>query len=289
MLGVVGDPVRRSLSPILHNAALGELGLDWVYVAFPVAAADGHRVIDAARVLGVVGLSVTMPHKTAVVAGLDRLGPVAARLGSVNTVIAKGGAMIGESTDGPGLIDALRVHQRWAPDGCRCMVLGTGGAARATVLALAQAGAATVVVVGRNGDAAAAAAALAGRCGRVGGVDEAGDADLVVNATPVGMAALTVPAGGRDLPLGITADSFGPGQVVVDLIYSPPVTPLLAAAGRRGATAVNGFGMLLHQAGRQVAAWTGLDPPLEAMAAAGRDELAKRIGETEEQEKFVLP
>lgn len=279
VLGVIGDPVRGSLSPVLHNAALSEMGLDWVYVAFPVAAVDGPRAVEAARVLGVVGLSVTMPHKRAVMAGLDRLTAVATRLGAVNTVFVRGRTMIGDSTDGLGFIDALRVEERWDPAGRRCVVLGTGGAARAVTLALAEAGAAEVVVVGRNLDAAAAAAALAGRRGRVGPVAESGAADLVVNATPVGMSRPlgTPQTGGGALPLALDADLLGSGQLVVDLIYAPPVTPLLAAAGRRGARAVNGFGMLLHQAGRQLAAWTGREPPLETMAAAGRAELARRI------------
>ncbi|MDQ2727654.1 MAG: shikimate dehydrogenase [Actinomycetota bacterium] len=271
VLGVIGDPVHRSLSPVLHNAALRDLGLDWVYVAFPVAAGDGHRVIDAARVLGVVGLSVTMPHKQAVIDGLDRVSPTAARLGAVNTVIVRHGTMIGESTDGPGLIDALRSEESWDPTGRRCVVLGTGGAGRAVTLSLAESGAADVVVVGRNREAATTAATLAGDRGRVGMIDEVGDADLVVNATSVGMG-----PGSSSLPLGVDPARFGPGQLVVDLIYAPATTPLLAAAAGRGAGTANGFGMLLHQAGRQLAAWTGQTAPLVVMAAAGRAELARR-------------
>lgn len=270
VLGVIGDPVHRSLSPVLHNAALGALGLDWVYVAFPVGAADGHRAVDAARVLGVVGLSVTMPHKQAVAAAVDRLGPTAKRLGSVNTVIARDDEMVGESTDGAGLIDALR-EEPWDPGGSRCVILGTGGAARAVTLALAEAGAADVAVVGRQERAADATAALAGGVGRVGVVTEIDAADLVINATPVGM-------GGRgDLPLGVDPSRLGRGQRVVDLIYDPAETALLAAAAARGCRVANGFGMLLHQAGRQLAAWTGQRPPLDVMAAAGRAELAVRV------------
>lgn len=281
VLGVIGDPVHRSLSPVLHNAALADLGLDWVYVAFPVAAGDGHRVIDAARVLGVVGLSVTMPHKQAVIDGLDRVSPTARRLGAVNTIIVRQGTMIGESTDGPGLVDALRSEEGWDPTGRRCLVVGTGGAARAVTLALTLSGAAEVVVVGRNGDAAATAASLGGDRGRVGVIDEVGDADLVVNATSVGMgdgAGSASPdlAASPALPLDLDPARIGAGQLVVDLVYAPAVTPLLAAAARRGARTANGFGMLLHQAARQLAAWTGQTPPLEVMAAAGRAELVRR-------------
>ncbi|MDQ6840002.1 MAG: shikimate dehydrogenase [Actinomycetota bacterium] len=286
VLGVIGDPVHRSLSPVLHNAALAETGLNWVYVAFPVAAGDGHRVIDAARVLGVVGLSVTMPHKQAVISELDRVSPTARRLGSVNTVVATHGMMVGDSTDGPGLIDALRSEEAWDPTGRRCVVLGTGGAARAVTLSLAEAGAGQVIVMGRNGDASQVTAALAGHRGRVGEIDEIGDADLVVNATPVGMSrgagsggagsAHSGGAGAAPLPLTLDVTRIGAGQLVVDLIYAPAVTPLLAAAADRGARTANGFGMLLHQAGRQFAAWTGQTAPLQVMADAGRAELARR-------------
>ena len=158
---------------------------------------------------------------------------------------------------------------------------GHGSHGRAVTLALAEAGAAGVVVVGRNADAATAAAALAGDRGRVGAVDEVDATDLVVNATSVGMGpdlagrprAADLPP---PLPLDLDPARIGTGQLVVDLIYTPAVTPLLTAAAARGARTANGFGMLLHQAGRQLAAWTGQTPPLEVMAAAGRAELGRR-------------
>jgi len=280
VLGVIGDPVHNSLSPVLHNAGLAEMDLDWVYVAFPVASADGPRAIDAARVLGVIGLSVTMPHKVAVIPGLDRLGPIAERLGAVNTVIARDGEMIGESTDGAGLIDALQHDQHWDAEGQRCVVLGTGGAARAVILALAEAGAIDVAVVGRNQVAAASAASLAGERARVGTIADISDAHLVLNATSVGMAGgrgggAGGAGGASSLPLGIEPARLEPGQLVVDLIYAPASTPLLDAAGQQGCRTANGLGMLVHQAGRQLAAWTGQMAPLAAMAAAGQAELTR--------------
>jgi shikimate dehydrogenase len=267
--GVIGDPVAHSLSPALHNAAFAALGLDWVYVAFPVAAGRAAAAVAAVRALGLSGLSVTMPHKADVAAAVDRLTPTAATLGVVNTIVVSDGELLGDSTDGPGLVDALRADEGFDPDGCGCVVLGTGGAARAVTLALATAGARSVVVVGRRPHAAAACAALAGPAGRVGTVDEVTGADLVVNATPVGMDIPTIgEARHPALPLDLDADRLGAGQLVADLVYAPAVTPLLTVARHQGASAVNGLGMLLHQAGRQIEAWTGQPPPLDAMSAA---------------------
>jgi shikimate dehydrogenase len=269
---VIGDPVRHSLSPVLHNAAFAALGLDWAYVALPVAAGQGRAAVEAMRVLGIEGLSVTMPHKADVAGAVDRLSAVAERLEAVNTVVRVGARLVGESTDGDGFMDALRADHGFDPAGRRCLVLGSGGAARAVVLALAGAGAAGVVVAARTPGRARQAAALAGPVGRVGDVAEAGEAEVVVNATPVGMAG--GPEAPLALPLGLDPGLLGPGQVVVDLVYRPAVTPLVAAARARGAMAANGLGMLVNQAARQFRMWTALDPPLEAMSAAAVAALA---------------
>jgi shikimate dehydrogenase len=146
-------------------------------------------------------------------------------------------------------------------------VLGAGGAARAVVLALADAGAAEVVVAGRTPDRVATAAALAGERGRAGPVEEASGCDLVVNATPVGM--------GEDGGLPLDPALLGAGQVVADLVYHPLVTPLLTEARARGAIAVNGLGMLIHQAAHAFRLWTGEDPPLAVMSAAALRALAR--------------
>ena len=154
--GVIGDPVRHSLSPLLHNAAFTALGLDWAFAAFPVRAGAGAAALDAMRALRLEGLNVTMPLKGEVADAVDRLAPSAAALRSVNTVVWVGTELVGESTDGPGLIAALRADEGFDPAGRRCLVLGSGGAARAVVHALAGAGAASVVVAARRPDAAAA-------------------------------------------------------------------------------------------------------------------------------------
>ncbi len=270
---VIGDPVDHSLSPVLHNAAFAALGLDWVYLAFPVATGSVAGAIAGARALGLVGLSVTMPHKAPVAAEMDQLSLTATRLGAVNTVIRRGRELVGESTDGDGFLAALRTDGGWDPSGRRCVVLGAGGAARAIVLALAEAGAASVTVVARRPPTAIAAAALAGPVGAVSGIEAVAGADLIVNATPVGM---TGPPGTGDLPLGLDPAWLGPGQLVVDLIYAPPSTPLLDAARAAGTQVANGLGTLLHQARLQCRLWTGMDPPLAVMSAAALVALAAR-------------
>ncbi|MDP9072258.1 MAG: shikimate dehydrogenase [Actinomycetota bacterium] len=269
MAAVIGDPVRHSLSPVLHNAAFRALGLDWTYLAFHVLSGEAAGAVLGMRALQLEGLSVTMPHKEAVAGLVDRLTPTVERLGAVNTVARVGRSLLGDNTDGQGFLDALRQDHGYDPQGRRCLVVGAGGAARAVVLALAGAGAAEVVVSGRSPDRVATAAALAGPVGRPGGAEEVGQADLVVNATPLGMAGH--PAG----PV-VDAARLGPGQVVVDLVYHPAITPLVEAARQRGATAVNGLSMLIHQAASAFRLWTGEDPPLEAMSAAAVGALVHR-------------
>ena len=268
MAAVIGDPVDHSLSPPIHNAAFRALDLDWIYVAFPVAAGDGASAVAAMRALSLQGLSVTMPHKADVAAAVDRVSVTAERLGAVNTVAWRSGALVGENTDGDGFLDALRLDEGFEPEGRRCLVVGAGGAARAVVLALGNAGAAEVVVVNRSADRAAVAAALS-PAGRVGVPADAGEADLVVNATPVGMG---------DGGLAVDAAHLGSGQLVVDLVYRPAITPLIDAARAAGAVATNGLGMLIHQAAHAFRLWTGEDPPLEAMSAAALSALTSADG-----------
>jgi shikimate dehydrogenase len=268
VVGVIGDPVAHSLSPALHNAAFAALGLDWVYVAFPVPRGRGADAVAAVPALGLVGLNVTMPHKEDVATACDELTADAAALRSVNTVVARpDGRTLGDSTDGPGFLDAL-ADDSIAVEGRAALVLGAGGAARAVVLALGRAGA-DVTVAARRPDAAESAAALApgGRAVPLGAIDPATFA-LVVNATPLGM------SGGDPLP--VDPETLHGGQAVVDLVYHPADTPLLTAARARGAVAVNGLGMLLHQAARSFTSWTGQPAPVDAMRAAVTAALARR-------------
>ena len=266
VVGVIGYPVGHSLSPLLHNTAFGHLGLDWVSVGFPVRPGHAAAALAGARQLGVRGLSVTMPHKEDVAAAVGELSPEAARLGAVNCAVAVGDAWRGENTDGAGFVAALAGSGGFDPDGKRCLVVGAGGAARAVIAALGDAGAAEVVVVNRTTERAVNAARLAGSAGRVGTTREASDCDLVVNATPAGMGDVQGGPDGWPVEPGL----LRPGQLVIDLVYHPAVTPWLAAAADLGATTANGLGMLVHQAALQIEHWTGVAAPVDAMwAAAG--------------------
>lgn len=271
---VIGEPVRHSLSPVLHNAAFAATGLDWVYVAFEVAAGGAAGALGAMRALGIEGLSVTMPHKADVARAVDRCSSVAARLEAVNCVVRRGGELVGENTDGAGFVASLREDAGFEPAGQRCLVLGAGGAARAVVLALAEAGASEVVVVNRTAARAEAAASLAGAVGVVRGPEAVEEAALIVNATPLGMAG----SGAEAVNGPVEAHRIGPGQIVADLVYHPLRTPLLELAESRGAAQVNGLGMLLHQAGLAFELWTGRHPPIEAMRVAVLERLGYDSG-----------
>jgi shikimate dehydrogenase len=287
VVGVIGHPVAHSLSPRLHNAAFAALGLDWVSVGFPVPPGQAAEALVGLRALGLAGLSVTMPFKDEVAALVDRRSPVAERLGAVNCVVRRPDGLEGHNTDGRGFVESLARGARFNPAGRSCLVAGAGGAARAVVLALAESGAAEVVVVNRTPARAEAAAALAGPAGRVGTADDARRADLVVDATPVGMGGAPGDAGqpgpGDPGDLGDLGDpgwlvdpaSLRPGQVAAHLVYHPRVTGWLAAAARAGATPVGGLGMLVHQAAAQLRLWTDTEPPVEAMWRAVDDGAAQ--------------
>lgn len=258
---VIGDPVVHSRSPAIHNAAFRSLGLDWVFVAFatPTGAAD--EAVRSMRGLALGGLSVTMPHKDEVARHVDRLSPEAQRLGAVNCVAWDDGDLVGHNTDGRGFVDALG-EQGVELAGERLVLLGAGGAARAVLVGALLAGADEVVVINRDQARARAAVALGGQSCRVGEPADISGAQVVVNATPVGMA----PDRGVPLDTGL----LRAGQVVVDLVYDPLETPLLAAAAAAGAVPVGGLGMLVHQAAAAFELWTGASAPLEAMWSAAR-------------------
>jgi shikimate dehydrogenase len=273
LAAVIGSPIRHSLSPTILNAAFAATGADWAFVAFDVPEGRGAAAVEAARTLGLGGLSVTMPHKAAVHDAVDATTPAAADLGAVNCVFRDGDRLVGDNTDGDGFLDSLRRDAGLEAGGLRCVVVGAGGAGRALARALGAAGAADVAILNRSPGPAARAAVLAGAAGRVGAVADVAEADLIVNATPLGMGS---PGSGPPDPLPVDPGALHAGQVVVDIVYHPPETPLLAEARARGATAVGGLGMLVHQAAHAYRRWLGEDPPIGAMTTAARHALRHR-------------
>jgi len=264
---VIGDPVDHSLSPALFNAAFAATGLDWVYAALHVAAGSAADAVAAMETLNLAGVSVTMPHKQGVAAAVQRLSPTAAALGAVNCVYREGRELVGENTDGEGFIRALSTQLDFDARNKVCAVLGAGGAARAVIAALRQAGAARVVVINRTPAKAEAAALMAAGIAVTGSEESVADADLIVNATPVGMDGTTTP---------LDAALISSGQHVADLIYQPAETPLLRSASAAGASTMNGLEMLVQQGAIQFELWTGLSAPIEQMRTAAQSELALR-------------
>lgn len=268
LAAVIGSPVRHSLSPALHNAAFAAAGLDWRFVALEVAPGTGAEAVAAMRTLGIGGLAVTTPHKADVAAAVDEVDAAAAALRSVNTVVLRAdGSTFGTSTDGDGFVDSLRAAG-CEPTGARVVVLGAGGAARSIVDALGRADVEDLVVVNRSQERADACAALAA-VGRVGTLDHLADADVLVNATSVGM-------GTDESP--VPAGALHAGLTVADIVYHPLETALLRAAAAAGARTVDGLGMLVHQAARQQVLWTGVAPDPAVIRAAAEAELAARAG-----------
>lgn len=263
LAAVIGWPVSHSLSPVIHEAGFASIGFDATYVALGVEPTHLAGAVQGLRDLGFLGASVTMPHKAAVIPFLDRIEPTADRLRSVNTITSQDGALVGDSTDGGGLLDSL-VDAGFEPAGSRVLVLGAGGAGRAVVDALVNEGRADVRVANRTSidPTSISGGGLVPWSERDRVVREV---ELVVNCTSVGMGSdATTP----DATTPIDTANLGPEHVVVDLVYHPLRTPLLEQASRRGAQTVDGLGMLVHQAARQQRLWTGMHPDVQAMRRA---------------------
>lgn len=268
-LAVLGQPIAHSLSPRMHTAAFAALGIDgeWSYEAIelsPEGFADG---VAELRERGFIGANVTVPHKAAALALADEPSDAARAIGAANTLTFTAAGIRADNTDAPGLIEALPL----SPRGRRAAVLGAGGAARAAVWALIEAGADVEV---RNRNAARAEELVADLGGRAAAADEPlelASCDILVNATSVGLAKPGAQPGapGSDLKqLGIEADGLDEHLILVDLVYGAAPTELTAAAVRGGATVVDGREILVRQGALSLRIWTGLEPPLQAMRDA---------------------
>lgn len=271
-LFVIGDPVAHSLSPLLHQAMLDQTGAAYRYDVRTVRPEELPAFVRWAKDGGCAGFNVTMPHKEAILPLLDEVDTTAASCGAVNTVCIREGRAIGHNTDGTGFLDNL-AGQGFYPQGRTVLLLGAGGAAKAVGHALATAGAGRIIVCARRLERAAALAAQLPGCGE--GIVLAQDAiqqaaaacDLLVNATPLGMAGS--PAFARLDFL----QAMPPHAVVYDLVYHPRRTALLEAAARQGLRTVGGIDLLIRQAVRAFTFFTGETPDTAALYDALREPL----------------
>jgi shikimate dehydrogenase len=241
----------------MHEAGYRAIGLAFTYVPFEVR--ELPAAVAGLRALGIRGVGVSQPFKQQVIPLLDALDPVAARIGAVNTIVNENGRLIGHNTDWIGATRALEEVRSLAD--ARVLLVGAGGAARAIGFGLRERGARTTIA---NRDAAKAerlAAELGAQHAPLDEVQRAGQYDVVVNATSLGQSDV-----GKESP--IPEDALRKGQLVMDIVYKPVQTCLIEAAGRRGAVAVRGTRMLLHQAAAQFELYTGRAPPLSAMDEA---------------------
>ena len=270
LAGVMGSPVMHSRSPKIHNYWFAKYGLPGTYVPLAIPPDGLAAALRALAPLGFAGCNLTIPHKEAALGVIDRLDPLARRIGAVNCIVVAADASLdGCNTDGFGFIESLlEAKPDWRPDAGPIVVLGSGGGARAVLVSLADRGAREIRLVNRTPERAAALAREFGPpVAAIAWSDRdaaLADAAMLVNTTSQGMAG--------EPALNISLDELPTAALVSDIIYVPRETPLLAAARRRGNPTVNGLGMLLNQARPAFHAWFGVmpevTPELRAMVEA---------------------
>lgn len=279
IIGVIGAPVAHSRSPQMHNAAIYQAGLDYVYVPFHVTEDAVADAMNGFIALNVVGINVTLPHKQAVLPFLSTISREAELIGAVNTLTFTDGDIHGENTDAPGFIRAMEEAGAEVPIGKDVVVLGSGGSARAVVVALALAGVRSVFIANRT---ISKAIQLAEELNE--SVNEQKE-ESEQNTTIIGMglqdsqlpeivtsSALVVNTSSSSMdithPLLINPDWLQSSTIVYDIVYTPPMTTLLKAAAEKGCTIVCGIGMLVHQGAIAFERWTGVKPCLDTMKKA---------------------
>ncbi len=289
-LGVIGGPGKKSLSPAFQQAALDHLQLDIVYEAWPTPPEGLEVRVGGLRAQAVLGANVTIPHKEAILPMMDELDDVVRRVGAVNTVVNREGRLCAYNTDVAGFLRALREAGQFDPAGRRAIIAGAGGAARAVVTALIEAGAASVTVINRT---FARATKLVQEMRPPAGATElhalpdayiswasaAMGADLLVNCTSVGSGSRAArKQASEEANSPVPADVIRSGVLVYDLIYRPAETPLMRAAHNRGARVLGGLPMLIYQGAESFGLWTGRAAPVEVMFEAARKALAASEG-----------
>lgn len=279
LLGIIGDPVEHSLSPVMHNAAIADLGLDYIYVPFPVQQGDLAEAIAGFTATGMVGFSITIPHKQAIIPLLTEISEDAAKIGAVNTVWRTESGWKGTNTDAVGFIAPLKTMSRdWTH--ITPVVLGNGGAARAVITGLTNLGCSEIHVVGRNPDKLAQfyrswshAPDITSKL-KIHNWENLNSlipaADLLVNTTPVGMSPHTDASPvDRSLMQKLKSDA-----IAYDLIYTPNPTQFLKLAKEKGATAIDGLEMLLQQGVAALEIWLQQPVPVDTMG----DSLKEYLG-----------
>jgi shikimate dehydrogenase len=272
LLGVIGYPVSHSLSPLMQNAAITALGLDWVYVAWPIQPVELALAVQGLAALGVQGFNITLPHKQSIIPLLQQLTPVAQQVGAVNTVWRTESGWQGTNTDVAGFVAPLQaLRQDWSQ--VTPVVLGYGGAARAVVVGLAQLGCPCIQIVGRHQDKLAAFKAswpdpALGQRLEVYAWDALNRlipaTQLLINTTPIGMAPQVTAS-----PISeALMKTLSPQALVYDLIYTPRPTRLLQQAQAQGAKTIDGLEMLVQQGAMALEIWTGQTAPVSVMREA---------------------
>ena len=269
-VGIIGYPLGHSISPAFQQAAFDELEIDARYETWATLAEELAERVESLRAEEVLGANVTVPHKQAVMPLLDEILPVAESIGAVNTIVNRGGFLIGANTDAAGFTRSLEQEARFSAARKRALIVGAGGAARAVAFGLAWEGVSELVIVNRTPERAvelardvSEATAAETRGGRLEDIKGSDGVDLIVNCTSMGM------AGGPE-PEGIppVEDLLKRGVLVCDLVYNPQETPLLALARERGTRVLGGIGMLVYQGAAAFEFWTDREPPEDIMYSA---------------------
>ncbi len=257
---VVGWPIEHSRSPLIHRHWLKRHGIDGDYCAEAVPPDDAESFFRSFGEQGYCGGNVTLPHKEAAFRACRMLTPVAKRLGAANTLWLEGATLHGDNTDAYGFTANLDENVKGWRGGATALVLGAGGAARAVLFALMEAGYKSIALLNRSPERATALASHFGAPVDPGGLDAVADvlptADIIINTTSAGLHG--------DAELSIDWHMARPGAIATDLVYVPLVTPFLAAAAEHGLTIVDGLGMLLHQAVPGFERWFGVRPEVDA-------------------------
>ncbi|PYI51899.1 shikimate dehydrogenase [Paenibacillus flagellatus] len=267
MHGVFGDPIKHSKSPIMHNRAFRELGLNAAYAAFHILPGQLKDAVAGIRALQFRGVNVTIPHKLEVMDYLDEIDEDARAIGAVNTIVNDGGKLTGYNTDGIGYVRSLKEEAGFSAAGKKVLLLGAGGAARGVAYALAKEGASAVYIANRTVSKATELADSISAYAPAYGmsfdetIDIRNDVELVVNNTSVGMHPNV-----DEVP--IDTSWFHDRLTVSDLVYNPLVTRLLREAEAKGAKVHGGLGMFLYQGAYAFEYWTGREAPVAAMREA---------------------